>query len=124
MTQDRSSVVDKGVSKDIHWPAVVCYQGDDELVYLANKMDWLVYCDEAPMLTEGDKLIDSSGRLYDMTEYNGQLFLLDSDGFILFAELLLLVKKNACLVQQVCSAKIDVSHYGQLIDLVRVINIS
>lgn len=108
---------------DLQWPALVCYQGDDELVYIADEAAWLAYCDEAPTLIEGeDNLIDASGQLYHMVEYDGRLVLRATNRLFLLAELLILVKKNACLVQQMCSAKIDAHTYRQLIHMVDDLN--
>ncbi|WP_299007201.1 DUF4144 family protein [uncultured Shewanella sp.] len=108
---------------ELQWPVLVCYQGDDELVYIADEAAWLAYCDEAPTLIAGeDKLIDASGQLYHMIESDGQLVLFATNRIFLFAELLALVRKNACLVQQSCSAKIDANTYRQLIHIVYDLN--
>ncbi|WP_298772933.1 DUF4144 family protein [uncultured Shewanella sp.] len=122
-TQVCDAVLEKGVSSDVHWPALVCYQGDDELVYIADEAAWVVYCHEAPTLIEGeDKLIDASGQLYYLVENKDRLVLRATNRRFLLSELLILVRHHACLVQQVCSAKIDAKTHRQLIDIVYELN--
>ncbi|MDD8061137.1 MULTISPECIES: DUF4144 family protein [Shewanella] len=49
----------------IHWPAILKFDQDDELMYLANHQDWLSFiCANQDTVCLQDKLIDSSGHIY------------------------------------------------------------
>lgn len=107
----------------VDWPAVICYQGDDELTYVADEMAWLAYCEEGSYIIEGqDKLIDSRGQLFHLMPWHGRLSLVIISRQYLLADLLLLVQKNACLVQQVCSAKIGALTHKQAIEMIDYMN--
>lgn len=51
--------------QQIHWPAILKFDQDDELMYLANHQDWLSFiCANQYTVCFQDRLIDSSGDIY------------------------------------------------------------
>ncbi|WP_445776469.1 DUF4144 family protein [Shewanella sp.] len=51
--------------QQIHWPAIIKFDQDDELMYLANHQDWLSFiCANKYTVCVQDQLIDSSGDVY------------------------------------------------------------
>ncbi|GGP92130.1 DUF4144 family protein [Shewanella ulleungensis] len=51
--------------QQIHWPAILKFDQDDELMYLANHQDWLSFiCANQYTVCLQDALIDSSGHVY------------------------------------------------------------
>jgi hypothetical protein len=49
----------------IHWPAILQFDQDDELMYLANHQDWLSFiCANQFTVCLHDKLIDTAGCIY------------------------------------------------------------
>ncbi|GGQ24560.1 DUF4144 family protein [Shewanella litoralis] len=51
--------------QQIHWPAILKFDQDDELMYLANHQDWLSFiCANQYTVCVQDTLIDSSGDIY------------------------------------------------------------
>lgn len=51
--------------QQIHWPAILQFDQDDELMYLANQQDWLSFiCANQYNVCFQDKLIDSSGSIF------------------------------------------------------------
>ncbi|MGX9460866.1 DUF4144 domain-containing protein [Shewanella sp. A14] len=49
----------------IDWPAILQFDQDDELMYLANYHDWLSFiCANQYTVCAQDKLIDSNGHIY------------------------------------------------------------
>mgnify|MGYP001815243802 CR=1 FL=1 len=56
----------------ITWPAVLNYDGDDELIYIESEQAWLR--DAASLLyhhSGNDQLIDSSGHVYRLDAVSG-----------------------------------------------------
>ena len=54
----------------VSWPAIIHYEGDDELSYVENEHDWLnneVF--HRGLYNQGDQLVDSEGQVYSI-DYN------------------------------------------------------
>ncbi|AZG72035.1 DUF4144 domain-containing protein [Shewanella livingstonensis] len=59
--------------QQVHWPAILKFDQDDELMYLANKQDWLSFiCANQFTLQTSDKLIDSVGHAYTIQTHAQQ----------------------------------------------------
>lgn len=64
----------------VRWPAVIRYQGDDELLYCADERSWLaVAAAQHPAFSEMDRLIDSSGQIFRLLQQGGGLIHLQPD---------------------------------------------
>jgi len=54
----------------IHWPAILQFDQDDELMYLPNYQDWLSFiCANQYTVCTQDKLIDSIGHIYHIQKH-------------------------------------------------------
>ncbi|MFT7683298.1 MAG: hypothetical protein ACI935_002789 [Moritella dasanensis] len=110
----------------IKWPAVIKYQGEDELIYIASLSDWLNDPDLCQSHFEvEDRLIDMSGALFSLpivsSAVNTAAFVaLDTQ--ISVPEFVELVRKHAVIENYCCSAKINAKTHQQLIAMVKEIN--
>ncbi|MBB1389132.1 DUF4144 domain-containing protein [Shewanella sp. SG44-6] len=60
--------------QQVHWPAILKFDQDDELMYLVNHQDWLSFiCANQFTLDANDKLIDSVGHVYGIQTQSQQL---------------------------------------------------
>ncbi|MCL1123770.1 DUF4144 domain-containing protein [Shewanella surugensis] len=96
----KNDTISNTLNPDVHWPAVICYHGDDELIYVADEAGWQENTQGDTSIIEGeDNLIDSKGQVFNLTEHKGKLRLMVTNKRILLVDLLLLIQQNACLVQ-------------------------
>jgi len=101
----------------IQWPAILQFDQDDELMYLANYQDWLSFiCANQFTVCVRDKLIDSAGYIYhietaeqvDASNNNvAQLpYLVKQDRLMNLLQMLPLVRQFGQFQGHCCSAKI------------------
>jgi hypothetical protein len=92
----------------INWPAIIHYQGDDELCYVASEFEWERNPEwSATDFTEADVLIDSVGRVYRMADLQeGNERLLATGQIISVNDLLNLVQRHAAMNNTCCVEKI------------------
>ncbi|MFT5880724.1 MAG: hypothetical protein ACI86X_001855 [Moritella sp.] len=108
----------------IHWPALIVYDGEDELTYVKNRSFW----DDAPDLhlfsyELDDILIDTKGLVYTLnTIVNNIVIPQVTDKIIPLDDLIELVRKHASIENYCCSAKITAQSYLQAIEIVASIN--
>jgi hypothetical protein len=107
--------VDKQITmQQIHWPAILQFDQDDELMYLVNYQDWLGFiCANQFTVHAEDKLIDNAGHVYSIQKHPPQdpsvaelpvLVKLSQDMSVL--QLLPLVRQYGQFQGHCCSAKI------------------
>ena len=58
----------------INWPAVIVYDGDDELVYVGSEKEWIRDA-ESHLYNHnnGDRLIDSNGDIFSLDHVKGDI---------------------------------------------------
>ena len=92
----------------IHWPAILQFDQDDELMYLASYQDWLAFiCANQFTVQTKDRLIDSQGQVYAI---NTQIQI-DSSINTCIAELPQLIKRDQDI--SVLQLLVLVRQYGQ-----------
>ncbi|MDX2322009.1 MAG: DUF4144 family protein [Moritella sp.] len=110
----------------IKWPAVIKYQGEDELIYLASLNDWLNDADLCLSCYElEDRLIDMSGALFSLPTVSSAVnttAFLALDAQISVPEFVELVRKHAVIENYCCSAKLNAKTHQQVIAMVKEIN--
>lgn len=110
----------------IKWPAVIKYQGEDELIYIASLNDW----SNDPDLCQShyeieDRLIDMSGALFSLPTASADV---NTDAFVALdtqisvPEFVELVRKHAVIENYCCSAKINAKTHSQVIAMIKEIN--
>ena len=92
----------------INWPAVVQFDGDDELVYVSSHKAWN---SEAESLlynhSSGDRLIDSSGQIYRLVRNeDGKLHAENNGNTIALDDFIRLVRIHASNSHRCCIEKI------------------
>jgi hypothetical protein len=108
----------------IHWPALIIYDGEDELNYIKNRTVW----DNDPDLNlfsyePDDILIDTKGLVYTLNSTRNNIVIPKAtDNMLSLAELIDLVRKHASIENYCCSAKITAQSYLQAIEMVASIN--
>lgn len=108
----------------IHWPALIIYDGEDELIYVKNRSVW----DNDPDLhlfsyEPDDILIDAKGLVYTLNITINNIVIPKATGKILpLVEVIELVRKHASIENYCCSAKITAQNYRQAIEIVPSIN--
>lgn len=92
----------------INWPAIIHYQGDDELCYVASELEWESYPEWSTMdYAEAAVLIDSAGRVYRMAGLqDGNENLLATGQTISVNDLVKLVQRHAAMINTCCIEKI------------------
>jgi hypothetical protein len=92
----------------IHWPAIIKYHGDDELLYVSSQQAWQQDTEVSTVAYQAeDYLIDNEGRLYQLRQQqHGQVEILATDNVIPLDEFIQLVRRHAVAHQQCCVDKI------------------
>ena len=110
----------------IKWPAVLQYQGEDELIYIESLTDWLNDPDLCQSRYEAeDRLIDTDGALFSLPTTS---LVANSKAFVSLGtqisvhEFVELVRKHAVVENYCCSAKINGKTHQQVIAMVKAIN--
>jgi len=110
----------------IQWPAVIKYQGEDELIYVESFAEWQNDPDLClPHYESEDRLIDACGALFSLPSASCPT---DTDMFvaldsrILVPEFVELVREHAVVENYCCSAKLNAKTHQQVIAMVKEIN--
>lgn len=92
----------------ITWPAVIKFEGDDELSFVASQAEW--ESDEGLSRVQydvADQLIDSDGKIYELKGgENGAINLAETGSQIELTEMTELVRKHASQLGNCCVSKI------------------
>lgn len=99
----------------LQWPAVIQYQGDDELLYLAGEEDWQSQLGQQPMpFAEQDRLIDSRGRVFYLrTDASGAPALQVSAERIELSAFTTLLRAHAVRTGSCCAGKVGCSDLAE-----------
>ena len=110
--------------EDLHWPAVICFAGHDELFYLASPEDWYAHVDEpGPGDSMNEVLIDSAGRRYALgPDAQNRLSLLARNGRETLDAIIERLQHYAAMNGMCCITKIAAPDIRQAIELVRSID--
>lgn len=108
----------------INWPAVIKYDGDDELVYVASVEAWK--CDAELHLynhRSSDQLIDSSGRVFSLDYSDDDTIVTEDTGTRLkLDDFIRLVRIHASSSHHCCIEKISFRSFAEGIELVAGMN--
>ena len=93
----------------INWPAVINFDGDEELVYIASDSEWRRDAESLLYNHSGDdQLIDSSGRIYKLVHNkDGTIQTDDTGNMIDLDEFVKLVRIHASNSHRCCIEKIN-----------------
>lgn len=91
------------------WPAVIRYDGDDELTYIGSAEEWKRDAESHLYHHTGDdRLIDSRGRIYRIEHQDEQITISESaDRRIRLDDFVRLVRIHASSAHQCCIEKIN-----------------
>ena len=107
----------------VNWPAVIKYQGTDELVYVGSLTEWLADLDFCQANYEiGDRLIDVNGTLFSLQGMSASCAFVPLAMRICVFEFVELVRKYAVMENYCCSAKLTAKTHQQVIAMVKEIN--
>lgn len=106
------------------WPAVIRYDGDDELTVIGSDAEWRRDADQHLYgLTGGDVLIDSSGRIFTLDQTDGgEIHAADSGTVISLHDFIRLVRIHASTSHRCCIEKIGFRTVAEGIRLVASMN--
>ncbi len=106
----------------IIWPAILRFNGDDELSFIFDQNEWKTDSDlYFHSYAEGDEFIDSQGKIYDLAfdEINKVVELKETGATISIREFEQLVKKHMVQLNQCCISKFQLSSYQEGMMIVR-----
>jgi hypothetical protein len=100
-----------------HWPAIIHYQGDAELAFVANRSVWDNDADLHRFgFQEGDRLIDSDGEIFLLTGKPGRPAKIHSTGQTADLDMLSeLVRAHAAQIGNCCVAKFSVASAAEAV---------
>jgi hypothetical protein len=92
----------------VNWPAIIKHSGDAELIYIRDETEWNNDADlHSVKYDETDYLIDSSGKLFTLTNIKNKHVHPEPTGnSIALLELLGLIKAHAAQQGSCCVAKL------------------
>lgn len=92
---------------NIHWPAIVKYDDDDELGYAVNQQQWDKDNNLPHIKDDGsDILIDSSGKVFRLMFIENNIVINATNEIKTLEEILGLVKGHAAQAGSCCVAKL------------------
>jgi len=98
----------------MRWPALLSYQGDNALVYIANQSAWELDPDlQSPHFDEGDRVIDSNGQVHRPVESCSGMQLEETDELCSLDRMIALVQAHmfeqagATCVSKIAAPNID-----------------
>lgn len=102
----------------IHWPAVISYQGDDELNYVASLAAWQADPHLPNFTFEADDvLIDSRGQVFKLADrICGEA---KAAAVISLDEFVELLRKHVSAMGNCCASKLGFSTFAEGMDLLR-----
>ncbi len=108
----------------VEWPAVIKFDGDDELAYIGSAEEWLRDADSHLYNHRGNnQLIDSNGDVYRLEQANDQMVISDAaDSSITLDAFIRLVRMHASTTHRCCIEKINFRTVFEGIDLIASMN--
>ena len=105
---------------DIRWPAVIKFEGDDELCYVDSEQAWIQ--DAGSLLYNhrgNDQLIDSDGCIYDLERrHDDHIEAVDSGERIELSDFIKRVRIHASCAHRCCIEKISFRSIAEGIRLI------
>jgi hypothetical protein len=98
----------------ISWPCILKLEGDDELIYLDSKTDFILECSEL-LFSDDDYVIDSVGFCYIMETKSGELELSKIDKVLSVKEISSLIRAHEFSKASLCLSKIHFSNVSDAI---------
>lgn len=89
----------------ITWPCILKLEGDDELIYLGSEHDFISEC-RALILTDDDRVIDSTGLSYSIELSAEKLALVKNGRVLVVDEVTHLIRANEFKKAELCLTKI------------------
>ena len=108
----------------INWPAVIKYNGDDELIYIGSNEEWMRDADSHLYNhSRDDYLIDSSGHIFNLEHVNDDILNPQGTGSqISLQDFIRLVRIHASNSHRCCIEKISFRNIAEGINLVSSMN--
>jgi hypothetical protein len=108
----------------IAWPAVIKYEGDDELTYIDCENDWMRDARSYLYNHNGDNcLIDSNGEIFTLsTSGSGNIDLTTSGNRVSLDDFTRLVRTHASTVNRCCIEKISFRNIADGVKLIDSMN--
>jgi hypothetical protein len=108
----------------VNWPAVIKHSGDAELIYVSDETEWNYDADlHSVEYDETDYLIDSSGKLFTLTNRkNKHVYPEPSGNSITLHEFLGLIKAHAAQQGSCCVAKLYAPTISEAFKIVESLN--
>ena len=105
--------------REIIWPAFIRYEGDGELTYIADLGEWESDADLSHFeYEEMDRLIDSQGQVFSLTDRGNSPVVPDYVGETFSAEqVAALVKAHFSVAGACCVAKLDHCSIAECMDM-------
>jgi len=110
-----------GCPDSIDWPAVIKFEGDDELLYVGSGQEWASDANlHACRYSQDDCLVDSSGHKFRLVAAaDGVVMPADSGEMISLQSFIRLLRAHAAAAGQCCIEKIMTRSVAEGIALVR-----
>ncbi len=108
----------------INWPAVIHYDGDDELIYIDSEVEWIRDADSHLYNhKDGDRLIDSNGYIFKLDHLQGEIRNPSTAGNrIALEDFIRLVRIHASNSHRCCIEKINFRSIAEGISLIASMN--
>lgn len=100
-------------NSQIIWPAILIQEGQTELLYLESSNDWLEHAQGH--IEASCRLLDSSGRIYQLNQQKWVLSTLD----ISLTELIEFVRLHASTLGHCCTEKMGANTLKQVFDIMK-----
>ena len=108
-------MMDASAISQVQWPAVIQYQGDEELAYFSSEADWQADAElqHAPF-TKQDRLIDSKGQVFHLhCNSAGGVALQPSDDSIDLPDFTTLLRAHAVVAGSCCAGKVGCNDFAE-----------
>lgn len=105
----------------ISWPAVIHYQGDDELTFIKSEQAWQLDAElHGYAYSEDDILIDNAGHVAQLiyNKENSMVVIQATRNTKTISEFEALIKKHMSHLNQCCISKLKISSFHEGILLV------
>ncbi|WP_415884220.1 DUF4144 family protein [Neptuniibacter sp. QD34_54] len=99
----------------IKWPAIIKYQGDNELIYIASGSVWETDQDlHAVVYDADDRLIDSDGVLFSLEEREDRLVILRPvEACFELEEMVDLIRAHFSSIGECCVSKFSIGSIAE-----------
>lgn len=99
----------------IKWPAIIKYQGDNELTYISSGSEWETDQDlHAAVYEADDRLIDSDGVLFSLDERANRLVVPKSvEACFELEEMVDLIRAHFSSIGECCVSKFSISSIAE-----------